>query len=694
MPRKSLPLLLAAAALLAAQTAAPIRPPAVPLIVHDPYFSIWSFADTLTEEPTKHWTGADQPLTGILQIDGKSYRFLGTMPRRADPIPAMTQSAFRITPTRTIYTFQAAGIQLDLTFLTPALPHDLDVLARPLTYLLYSVRAIDGARHRVRFYLDADSRLVNNTSEQQAMWSRYRAGELEVIRLAGLEQNVLAKSGDRLRIDWGHFYLAAPAQPGRVRTLGATSRTRDAYLDKLDTLPAESNDLDIPMQNSRILATAALTADLGEVAADAVSSYVLAAYDDLYSIEYFHQKLRPWWRRSGHGADWLLRTAAAELDALRQRSVQFDEDLTAALAKTGGEKYAALCIVAYRQAIAAHKLVADSAGRPLHLSKENASNGSIGTVDVLYPGAPLFLLLNPTLVEGQLRPILDYAQSGRWPWPYAPHDLGQYPIANGQGYGGGEDNEDRQMPVEESGNMIIALAALTQAKGDAAMAREYWPLITRWAEFLRDKGLDPDNQLNTDDFAGHTAHNANLSLKAIVALACYSRLAEKVGRLDVSKAYRALAEDMVRRWVALADDGDHFRLTFDQPGTWSQKYNLVWDKLLDLKLFPPEVSRKEIAFYKTKQNAFGLPLDSRSGYTKLDWILWTATMAESPEDFAALADPAYRFANETPTRVPLSDWYWTADGKQRGFQARSVVGGLFIPMLADPAVWRRWVAYR
>ena len=644
-------------------------------------------SDLLTDQPTKHWTGSEQAMTGLILIDGSVFRFMGGQIRWAGPIAPLPQVSREVTPTRTMYGFEGQGIHLDLTFLTPALPEDLDVLSRPLTYVSFDVRSTDRRSHQVKIYYDCASSLAVNSTTEPAMWSRHSVGDLSLIRLGSLGQRKLAQSGDDLRIDWGYLYMAAPRAES-PETLGTTARDRALFANTLK-LP-EPHDLEVPAQTDRDIPLAAMAFQFEVTASAPVSKWLMLAYDDLYSIQYFKRDLRPYWRRKGMGAEGLLTTAERDYVSLRQRSIRFDHDLTEDLIHSGGPKYAALAVLAYRETLAAHKLAADIDGTPLYFPKENFSNGCISTVDVIYPSAPFFLLFSPELLKAQLRPVLDYARSGRWPWPYAPHDLGQYPLANGQVYGGGEENEDRQMPVEESGNMLILMAALAKVEGNADFAKPYWPQLTRWAAYLAEKGLDPENQLSTDDFAGHLAHNTNLSIKAIIGLEGYGKLADALGDHAAAAKYERLAKELATKWTQMAADGDHYRLAFDKAGSWSQKYNLVWDKLLGYKLFAPEVVRKEIAFYKTMEKPYGVPLDNRAEYTKLDWLIWTATLADNQRDFATIADPAYKFANETSDRVPLSDWYMTGTGKHRGFQARSVVGGVFIKMLDDPAMWNKW----
>jgi hypothetical protein len=246
------------------------------------------------------------------------------------------------------------------------------------------------------------------------------------------------------------------------------------------------------------------------------------------------------------------------------------------------------------------------------------------------------------------------------------------------------------MPVEECGNMLILVAALARAQGHAKYAQRYLPLLGKWADYLRAKGLNPERQLCTDDFAGHLAGNTNLSIKAILGLACYARLCEMLNKSAQGTPYRAAAEKMMADWMRLAADGDHYRLAFDRPDTWSQKYNLVWDRILDLSLFPAEVARAEVAHYLTKLQPFGLPLDSRSTYTTIDHALWASMISGDRRASQKVIDTLYRYVNETPDRVPLSDWFYTDTAKQAGFQARSVVGGLFMLLLSDRAVWDKW----
>ncbi len=578
-----------------------------------------------------------------------------------------------------------------LTFLSPLLPEDLDVLARPVTYLTWDVYSTGDRPRAISIFAGASASIAADPPGEPVTWSREVIEPLSALRVGTVSQRVLQRAGDDTRIDWGYLYLAA-ASAGSHQTAG----TREAIERRFaleGVLRAEEGrrDADSGSSSSRDLLLA-VAFDEFEAGKTAVSRHVMIAYDELYSIKFLGRKLLPYWRRNGAQPADLLRAAERDYENLARRSAQFDQELMADLTRAGGRPYAQMAALAYRQALAGCGLAADGNKQPLFFAKENSSNGCVATVDVIYPAAPLFLLMGPTYARALVAPALIYSTSPRWKFPFAPHDVGVYPQANGQVYGGGESstNEADMMPVEESANLIILCAAIAKMEGNASFAGLWWPQLTRWESYLERYGRDPENQLCTDDFMGHLAHNANLSVKAILAIAAFGELCRLRGDAALAQKYQTLAREYARHWMEVAADGDHFRIAFDKPKSWSQKYNLIWDKLLNLDVFPGEVARKEVAYYKKMIQRYGVPLDSRTRLTKADWCLWSATLAEDRRDFEAIVSPMYDYLNQTTARLPFVDSYVTDDLRSEGMRARPVIGGVFIKMLEDPSMWKKW----
>ena len=569
------------------------------------------------------------------------------------------QLSVDVQPMQTYYAFECGPVNLNLTFTAPMFADNLDLLSRPVNYISYEVASNDGNKHKVELYFEVSPQWAIDTPHQESVADSFTDGDLLFLRTGSKNQEILKKKGDDVRIDWGYFYLAAEKN-NSTYAIGEGKGLRKSFTE--NALKAASTN-----GHDKL----ALVRTLGDT--KKTEGHLLIGYDDIFSIQYFGDNLRPYWNRGGNETIVSqFQKAEKDYPTKMKECTAFDEKLMNEATEVGGRKYAELCALAYRQALAAHKLVEAPNGDLLYLSKENFSNGSIGTVDLTYPGSPLLMYYNPELVKATMNQIFYYSESGKWTKPFAAHDVGTYPHANGQTYGG-------DMPIEESGNMVVLAAAIAKVEGNADYAKKHWETLTTWANYLAENGLDPENQLCTDDFAGHFAHNTNLSVKAILGVASYGYLADMLGQKEVAAEYTKKAKEMAAEWVKMADDGDHYRLTFDKPGTWSQKYNLVWDKLMKLNIFPENVAEKEIAYYLSKQNKYGLPLDNRETYTKTDWIMWTATLANDKETFEI--DPVYLFMNETTDRVPMSDWVYTDVPHQRGFQARSVVGGYFIKLL-------------
>lgn len=625
-----------------------LRAPCIPLITHDPYFSVWSATDNLYDSDTIHWTGAPHPIKGIVTVDGKDYRFMGSGNENT-----LTQTDVDIAALTTVYTFEGAGIKLTATFLSPLFPDRLEILSRPVTCLKLAYESLDGSDHTVTAVITVGEEIcVDVKGKIKTTAETISFGKINAAKIGSIDQAVLNRSGDNVRIDWGYFYLAAENSEVSFKT-EKKEDSEETYLC------------------------------LKKVLKD--SALIAFAYDDIYSIEYFGDRLKSVWNKDGKTIEEAIADTLSDFDTLLEDAGKLDDKLYFDSVKAGGEKYSDLLRLAFRQVIAAHKAVIDKDGNLLFFSKECFSNGCAATVDVSYPSIPMFLIYNPELVLGMMKPVIKFARSQAWNYDFAPHDVGQYPLVNGQVYGRNDDGTfkfERQMPVEECGNMIIMAAAYTIASGDTSFVKENFDLLEKWVKYLCDNGTDPDNQLCTDDFAGHLAHNCNLSLKAISGIIGMSIICKLVGFEAEAVKYLDKAREISIKWLLRASNGDgSYRLAFDKKGTFSMKYNIVWDKLFGTRLIPKEVFEGETWANRRHFEKYGMPLDNRKAYTKSDWLVWTATLCESKADFESYIEPMWLAYNCSPSRVPLTDWYDTKTSVAEHFRNRTVQGGLFMKLL-------------
>lgn len=633
-----------------------MRPPATPIINIDPYFSVWTEETVLKN--TVHWTGKPNTMRGRVFVDGVEYHFLGhnNQPwHQPKEVPDMEIENTEIDAHSTIITYKNEAVRLTVHFTSPTLVEDLYYSSRPVAYAKVSFESLDGKEHDVRVkFVVSEELVLEHKGEGRAIASPVKIDGITAIKMGNGNQKVLNRSGDDIRIDWGYFYLAVKGEGKADHTV-----FNDMYAV---TVEAE-------LKNEALF---------------------LFAYDDIYSIQYFGENLKAYWKKDGKTIEEAIAEAGEDYEKTLARCNEFSDRIKADAISKGSEKYAELLMLSVRQIMAAHKLVVDNEGNNLFISKECHSNGCAATVDVTYPSAPIFLLYNVELLKAMLRPVMKYANSDEWNLDFAPHDLGQYPLLNGQVYWV-ERNPDGtakyinpygQMPVEECGNMIILFAAIADVEGNIDFAKDYLDVIKMWNEYLIKYGFDPEDQLCTDDFAGRLTHNVNLAIKAIMGIAGYARILEKQGDTAEAEKMMAKAKEYAQSLVERAANPDgSYRLTFDKEGTFSLKYNAIWDKIWGTNLFPEEFYKGEIERYKKELLPYGVPLDSRDKYTKSDWLIWAASLAEEKEDFNLIVDSLWAAYNTMRSWAPMTDLYYADTSHMRGFRHRTVQGGLFIKLM-------------
>jgi len=355
----------------------------------------------------------------------------------------------------------------------------------------------------------------------------------------------------------------------------------------------------------------------------------------------------------------------------------------------GGPEYATLSALAYRQAYAATKLVwVPSRNITLNMFKEISTNGDFQTMDVIFPSSPVYLYTNPDLLKLLLLPVLIFANSEtHTPFgnPYSPHQIGTYPIADA------DTAAQEPMPMENTGNMFLMLAGIVKFDANhdyGFFYPRFWPLLKSWADYLVATLPFPAEQICTDDFTGPLKNNSNLAVKGIVALEAFAWLCTQVKESGCDY-YSRVAANFAVTWIEYSFEespAPHFKLAYDYPNSWSLKYNLLWQKLLNLSgPFPYDsVVSVEIPYYLQQKNLYGTPMDVRHTYVLMDWLTWASVMTSNESDFHALFDPMFLMINTTISRAPFPDLYDTTTAVityHGAFIYSAVIGSFYAKML-------------
>lgn len=616
----------------------------------------------------------------MIRVDGTAYTWMG------DPSPGVvTQTAFTYTSTSSVFTMNVGGkVQMTITFLSPITPSDYMRQSLVFSYLDVSVVAIDGATHTVELYSDISAEWVSGDRDSTAQWAYGTTpsnnGQIAYHKV--WKQTQLEFSENNQQAEWGYWYWATDSQTGLSFQSGTDATVRGHFIST-GKLP-NSNDTNFRAINNDY-PVFGFAVELGTLGTTAVNT--------LFTLGLTQEQAIQFNGTSGYIPYPSLWTSyfSTELAALTffhddyanatSTTSSFDSQIEKDSIAAAGQDHLTITSLSARQAFGATQLVGTPQTKFLFL-KEISSDGNVQTVDVIFPFHPILMYSNPELLKLLLDPLFLNQELGDYPNKYSMHDLGSnYPNATGHGLG-----NDEQQPLEECGNMLImTLAYALSGNTDYAYLTQHYNILKQWTSYLVAEALIPANQISTDDFAGSLANQTNLALKGIIGIGAFSVIANLTGNTVDAANYTNIAQSYIKQWqqLGIAHDADppHTTLSYGNNASHGLLYNLYADAELGLGLVPQSVYEMQSNFYPTVALEYGVPLDTRHDYTKVDWEMFAAAVAGNTTQ-QLLIDKLAKYINQTPTNVAFGDLYnaSTADFPQNptiAFADRPVVGGNF-----------------
>ncbi|KAJ7781111.1 DUF1793-domain-containing protein [Mycena metata] len=664
-------------------SATPFNPSSIPLAVRSPYLSTWlpqGGGNPLNGVWPQHWTEQTVGWAGFIKVDGTAYSFLGD-PVIAAPFTKAIQKSMEFTSTQSIFTMACGVVDLNVTFLSPIEPSDLSKQSFPFSYMALSATSTDGNSHSVQVYSDISAEWVVGDNSLRVNWTTAES-ETIVHQVQLQNQTLFAEKDDRPL--YGSVFYSTTAT-------GEDLVVRAQFVNNSVLLNTKDSNFRAISDNFPVFAFAH---DLGKIAATSSVPVVVSVghvRDPAISYIVAGGKLQDrsslFWNQFSAISDAITAFMGEYVDALARNS-KFDAQVQSDAMAISAD-YAAIVALSIRQTLGATDITISknddgswNATDVLVFMKEISSDGNVNTVDVIFPSYPLLLYVNPLLANYLLAGLFEYQATGQYPNRYSAHDLGaSYPKAIGH-----NDSKDEPMPVEESGNMLIMALSYAQKSGDNSQLITYADLLDQWTQFLIEDSLIPESQISTDDFAGALANQTNLAIKGIIGIKAMALIAEILGDSAKSSNYSSTASSYVSQWQNLATSSDqsHLTLSYGNSSSWGLSYNLYADKLLKLNLFPDAIYQMQTNWYRTVQQLYGVPLDTRHTYTKSDWQIWTAAIMSDTNARDFFITSVKNAAADGLSSQPLGDWYEARDGTPEGFRARPVVGGHLALLVLPP----------
>lgn len=670
-------------------TATPYAAQSYPLSVRSPYVSTWlaggNNGGNLNGAWPAFWQGQINGWAGYVRVDGVVYNFLGA-PNVAGASKAVQKSA-EFTATRSRFVLTAGPVDVTAIFLSPVEPTDLLRQSYPFSYLTVYVNSNDGNAHNVQVYTDISAEWVSGDRSLTAVWNTTASSTVVSHQISLQSQSLFTENRDQ--IQYGSAYYGITFHSGVTYATGQDTVVRAKFIQtgQLDN----SRDTNFRAINNN-WPVFALAKDWGSVvesgsnpavfvvghARDPVIKYVLANGQ--------FENRRPYWASKFSSAQAVLEQmlTSAEYDHSTAAADAFDNKINSD-ANAISADYAHIVAISARQVFGGIEITLppslDTSDVKVFL-KEISSDGNVNTVDVIFPAWPALLYTNPELGRYLLEPLFKFMQTGQYPHQFSCHDLGaSYP--NAIAHLGGDDEN---MPVEESGNMIIMALSYAQKTGKTDQLSANYNLLTQWSQFLINDSLIPANQISTDDFAGPLANQTNLAIKGTIAIQAMSTIATLLGKTADATKYAQIAASYAPQIVnfAKSSTGAHLTLSYGASDTWGLTYNLYAQKLLKLSVFPDSLFQSQTAWYSSHFNQYGIILDTRHTYTKSDWETWTAAIVTDTGVRDNIIRHLVAWQTDGIPNQPFSDFYDTTNGDavrngvgDEAFRNRPVVGGHF-----------------